>query len=383
MAWWTRGYGIAMGRWVCLFAPGLLQLLRGKAPEGAAALFLWLALLALALIRSDRVLGILTGGPEDWVALFTLLGGLSFVWRWSLKEGKAPAVELRPSMAREAGWLRFRQNRLAMLGLGVIIAFYLGMLLAPLLAPFEPEFRSAYQAGGDMTGILAAPSPIHLMGTDQYSQDVFSRILYGARISLTIGLVAVGISITLGTLVGAVAGYWGGMVDAALMRLVDMIMAIPRLVVLITIVALFPTTIFVVIVALAFTQWPFTARVIRGEILALKEREFSLAARALGFSSRRILFRHLLPNALGPLIVVATLGIGNAIVLEAGLSFLGMGVQAGTPSWGSMVAGGRDYLMDAWWIATFPGLAIVIVVLAFNLVGDGLRDVLDPRQGER
>jgi peptide/nickel transport system permease protein len=267
-----------------------------------------------------------------------------------------------------------------MLGLGVVVALYLAMLLTPFLAPFEPEFRSAYQASGDMTGIRAAPSAVHIMGTDLYSQDVFSRILYGARISLTIGLVAVAVSATLGALLGAVAGYWGGLLDKVIMRVVDMVMAIPRLVVLISIVALFPTTIFVVIIALAFTQWPFTARMVRGEILALKEREFHEAARALGFSKARILFRHLLPNALGPLIVVATLGIGNAIVLEAGLSFLGMGVEAGTPSWGSMVAAGRDDLMDAWWIATFPGLTIVLAVLAFNLVGDGIRDALDPRQ---
>jgi peptide/nickel transport system permease protein len=277
----------------------------------------------------------------------------------------------------------FRENRLAMLGFGIVIALYLAMLLTPLLAPFEPEFRSAFQAGGDMSGRLAAPSSLHVMGTDQYSQDVFTRILYGARISLTIGLLAVSISVTLGTLLGAISGYLGGWIDVAVMRLVDMFMAIPRLVILIAIVAVFQANIFVVIAALAFTQWPFTTRMMRGEILALKEREFTEAARALGFSRRRILFRHLLPNAMGPLIVVATLGVGNAIVLEAGLSFLGLGVQAGTPSWGSMVAGGRDYLMDAWWIATFPGLAIALAVLAFNLVGDGLRDALDPRQGVR
>jgi peptide/nickel transport system permease protein len=271
---------------------------------------------------------------------------------------------------------------MALLGLGTICLFYLAMLLTPFLAPFEPEFREAYEVGGDMTRRLAAPSSVHLMGTDEFSQDILSRILYGSRISLTIGLLAVGISVTLGTFLGAIAGYWGGLVDTAIMRLVDMVMAFPRLVLLIVIVALFPTTIFIVIVALAFTQWPSTARMVRGEILALKEREFCEAARALGFSRGRILFRHLLPNALGPLIVVATLGIGNTIVLEAGLSFLGLGVQAGTPSWGSMVSDGRDYLMDAWWVATFPGFSIVLAVLAFNLVGDGLRDALDPRQSE-
>ncbi|MBT8397436.1 MAG: ABC transporter permease [Gemmatimonadetes bacterium] len=294
-------------------------------------------------------------------------------------EGEGPAFA-----AISAGaWGAFRRNRLAMFGLGVVVILYLSMLLAPLLAPFEAEFRTAYQASGDMSGRLAAPSLLHIMGTDQYSQDVLSRILYGARISLTIGLVAVGISVSLGAFLGAVAGFTGGWVDAAIMRVVDMVMAIPRLVVLIAIVALFQPNIFVVIVALAFTQWPFTTRLMRGEILALKEREFHEAARALGFSRGRILFRHLLPNAVGPLIVVATLGVGNAIVLEAGLSFLGLGVPAGTPSWGSMVEAGRGVLLDGvWWVSTFPGLAIVLAVLAFNLVGDGLRDALDPRQRE-
>jgi len=384
MPWWTQGSGIAVGRWVGFLAPGLPQLLRRKVPEGVAALFIWVGLLALILFRLDRVLGAGSGGLDDRVALVTLVGVLGGVWWWSYREGLNNGGEETGSKPPwpGGGWTTFRENRMALVGLGVVFALYLGMLLTPFLAPFEPEFRGAYRAGGDMATILTPPSIQHIMGTDEFSQDVFSRILYGARISLTIGLVAVGISVTLGTLLGAIAGYWGGMVDAVIMRVVDMVMAFPRLVLLILIVALFPTTIFVVIVALAFTQWPFTARMVRGEILALKEREFAEAARALGYSRRRILFRHLLPNALGPLIVVATLGIGNAIILEAGLSFLGLGVQAGTPSWGSMVNGGRDYLMDAWWVATFPGLAIVLAVLAFNLVGDGLRDALDPRQRE-
>ena len=157
-------------------------------------------------------------------------------------------------------------------------------------------------------------------------------------------------------------------------------MAFPRLVLLMAIVALFNPSIFLIIIALAITQWPFMARVVRGEILALKEREFAEAAKALGFSHPRIIFRHLLPNALAPVIVAATLGIGNTIVLEAGLAFLGLGVRGTTPSWGTMVAAGRTYLPDAWWISTFPGLAIVLVVLAFNLVGDGFRDATDPRQ---
>jgi peptide/nickel transport system permease protein len=358
-------------------------MVRGKAAEGVGALFLWISLLALAVVRFDRLCATASRGLDGWIALGTLVTVLAGVWWWSFAEGRkaqGSREAIQGEAGRHRGWRVFRENRLAMMGLGIVVAFYLGMLLTPLLAPFEPEFRSAYQAGGDMATRFLAPSSVHIMGTDQFSQDVFTRILYGARISLTIGLLAVGISVTLGTILGAVAGYLGGVVDTGIMRFVDMVMAVPRLVVLIAIVALFPRNIFVVIVALAFTQWPFTTRMVRGEILALKEREFAEAARALGFSRRRILFRHLLPNAVGPLIVVATLGVGNAIVLEAGLSFLGLGVQAGTPSWGSMVNAGGDYLMRAWWIATFPGLAIALAVLAFNLVGDGLRDALDPRQ---
>lgn len=373
-----------MGRRAGWLLPGLPQLLGGKPLEGSFALLLWVGSLSLLVVRFPRVRDALLGGLDDRVALATLLLVLAGTWWWSFREGRK-SLEGGGEAGRgwmAQGWEAFRRNRMALLGLGVIIALYLAMLLTPLLAPFEPEFRKAYELGGDLAQRLAPPSSVHPMGTDQYSQDVLSRILYGSRVSLTIGFLAVAISVTLGLFLGAVAGYWGGLLDSAIMRLVDMVMAFPRLVILLAIVAFFPRTIFLVIVALAFTQWPFTTRMIRGEILSLKEREYAEAARALGFSRRRILFRHLLPNALGPLIVVATLGIGNAIVLEAGLSFLGLGVQAGVPSWGSMVSDGRDYLTDAWWIATFPGLAIVAAVLAFNLVGDGLRDALDPRQGQ-
>ena len=376
-----------MGRRAGLLLPGLPQLLRGRLLEGGFALSLWLGLLTLCISRFSRVRGALLGGPDDRLALVTLVVVLGGVWWWSSREERRSMVPEAQGagLGRTAsglGWNAFRRNRMAVWGLGIIFLFYLAMLLAPLLAPFEPEFRPAYEVGGNLTWRLAPPSSMHLMGTDEYSQDIFSRILYGARVSLTIGLLAVGISVTLGAFLGAIAGYWGGIVDTVIMRLVDMVMAFPRLVLLIAIVALFPRSIFIVIVALAFTQWPFTTRMVRGEILALKEREFAEAARSLGFSRGRILFGHLLPNAFGPLIVVATLGVGNAIILEAGLSFLGLGVQASTPSWGSMVNVGRDYLMDAWWVATFPGLAIVLAVLAFNLVGDGLRDALDPRRRE-
>jgi peptide/nickel transport system permease protein len=306
------------------------------------------------------------------------MGVLAAVWAWSFREehgqGELPIGEVHNPL-----WNRFRQNRLAVAGLWLVSVFYLAALLAPILAPYDPAFQPAYVGSGQGV-LLAPPSSLHLMGTDQYSRDVFSRILYGARISLSIGFLAVAISVTIGTVLGAVAGYLGGWIDGSVMRAVDMVMAFPRLVLLMALVAVFPRSIFLIIVALALTQWPFTTRVVRGEILGLREREFADAARALGFSRRRIIFRHLLPNAMAPVIVAATLGIGNTIILEAGLSFLGLGMSPPTPSWGVMVAAGRDYLLDAWWIATFPGLAIVMVVLGFNLIGDGLRDALDPRQ---
>jgi peptide/nickel transport system permease protein len=267
-----------------------------------------------------------------------------------------------------------RKNHLALAGLAALIALYLAAMLAPWIAPYDPA------AQGDLvsTGYLP-PSAEHWLGTDQFGRDVLSRLLYGARISLVIALTAVTISITLGTLLGAVAGYLGGWVDTVIMRVIDLILSFPRLVLLILIVALSRPSIPLIILVLGLTHWPGTARLVRGEVLSLREREFIDAARALGFGRMRIIFRHLIPNVLAPVIVAATLGIGDTIVAEAGLSFLGLGVQPPTPSWGNMVADGRQNLIGAWWITAFPGLVIVLTVMAFNLVGDGLRDALDPR----
>jgi ABC-type dipeptide/oligopeptide/nickel transport system permease subunit len=261
-----------------------------------------------------------------------------------------------------------------MVGLATVVALYAVALLAPLVAPYDPVVH------GDLaTAAYLPPGTAHWLGTDQFGRDVLSRIIFGARISLAIGLFATGLAVVLGSLLGAIAGYVGGTADALIMRFTDMVMAFPRLVLLILIIALFEPSLAVIILVLGLTQWPGTARLVRGEVLSLREREFVQAARALGFGRARIIIRHLLPNVLAPVIVAATLGIGNTIVLEAGLSFLGLGVQPPTPSWGTLVADGRQSLLGAWWIATFPGLAIVVTVLAFNLVGDGLRDALDPR----
>lgn len=289
-----------------------------------------------------------------------------------------PRAPSAAAVAGSLGWratlASFAKNRLAVAGLAVVAFLCACAVVAPLLAPYDPLLP-----GSLLTERMVAPSAVHLMGTDQAARDVLSRLLYGARISLGIGVVAVAIAVTLGTLVGAVAGYVGGWVDGAVMRFVDMVIAFPRLVLLVTIVAVFQPSVVLIVAVLGLTLWPTTARVVRGEVLGLREREFVLAARALGYSRRRIILRHVVPNVLAPVIVAATLGIGDTIVLEAGLSFLGLGVQPPMPSWGTMIADGRNNLLGAWWLSTFPGFAIVLTVLAFNLVGDGLRDALDPR----
>jgi peptide/nickel transport system permease protein len=260
-----------------------------------------------------------------------------------------------------------------MAGVITIVMLYVLMLLAPIIAPFDPHFIDL--DGGQ----LLPPSARHWLGTDGLGRDILSRVLFGARISLTIGFVATAISITVGTLIGAIAGYAGGRIDAALMRFTDLVLSFPRLVLLILIVAVAGQSITVLILVLGLTQWPTTTRIVRGDVLSLREREFVQAARALGFGNGRILVRHVIPNVLAPVIVSATLGIGNTIVLEAGLSFLGLGPPPPTATWGTMLEAGRAVLDSAWWVAAFPGLAIVTVVLAFNVAGDGLRDALDPR----
>lgn len=365
------------GRALSAVAPGLPQLLAGRWGSGGGAFLVWAGFLAIATGAHARLDAALSGGWDERLAVLTLAAGLAASWAWSWRDLGATPPEPGAGVSRWGLTVRsFSRNRVAVLGLMVVVAFYLVAFLAPLLTPFDPVAQ-----GPLGTSRFLPPSVAHPLGTDQYARDVLSRILYGARISLSIGLLAAGIAIGIGTVVGAVAGYLGGVVDTGLMRVVDMILSFPRLVLLITLAAVFEPGMGMVVGVLGLTLWPGTARLVRGEVLSLKEREFVEAARALGYSRRRIIFRHLIPNALAPVIVAATLGVGNVIVLEAGLSFLGLGVQPPTPSWGVMVADGRGDLLDAWWVATFPGLAIVFTVLSFNLVGDGLRDAMDPRLG--
>jgi peptide/nickel transport system permease protein len=363
--------------------PGVGQVVRGEWVRGTWAAVSWGVLLGLTFLswsRMQALLGARRVPVGVMVAVATLALLLLVLWAWAVHD--LVVRSRRPQRARgDSQWAiaarHFRRNRLAMAGLVVMLLLYVVTLLAPLLAPYDPT------AQGDI--VLArylSPSLQHLMGTDKFGRDIFSRVLYGARISLTIGFVAVAISVVFGTLVGALAGYFGRWTDTVLMRFTDMMLAFPRLVLLIVVIALFndvSNPIWLVVIVLGLTGWMSVARIVRGEVLSLREREFVQAARVLGMSDARIILRHIIPNTLAPVIVYTTLGIGNTILVEASLSFLGLGVQPPTPSWGNMISDGRDALITAWWIATFPGLAIVATVTAFNLLGDGLRDALDPR----
>jgi len=268
---------------------------------------------------------------------------------------------------------RHRPARIALALLGLIS---LVALLAPVLAPYEPGVYLGLDA-------LSArpPSAAHPFGTDANSRDVLSRVLHGARISLAISLLAVTIAATIGTLYGAIAGYCGGVVDSVMMRIVDAMLAVPRVLLLIAVVTLWNSVgMNVLILVIGLTGWFGVSRLVRAQVLSIREREFIDAARALGASHRRILFRHVLPHVMSPVLVAATLGIGNVIVIEAGLSFLGMGVQPPDPSWGNMIRDGAERIDSEWWVSLFPGMALVVTVLAVNVVADALRDTLDPRQ---
>ncbi len=356
--------------------PGLGQLFAGRSAQGAQLLTGWFALAVIVIAARHRLAAVpRTGSLDGWVAVATLVVIALALWVLAFRD---LAPRARPANAPVSqwriAWRQFRRNRPALLSAWLILLLYIAMLLAPLLSPYDP----IAQADIAHTAYLS-PSLAHWFGTDRFGRDILSRILYGARISLSIGFLATLISITIGTLLGAIAGYAGGRLDGLLMRFTDMVLAFPRLVLLILIVALFGQTLTVLILVLGLTQWPSTTRIVRGNVLSLREREYIQAARALGFGRSRIVLRHIIPNVLAPVIVSATLGVGNTIVLEAGLAFLGLGPPQPLPSWGDMVNAGRDSLLDSWWVATFPGLTIVLVVLAFNLVGDGLRDALDPR----
>ena len=257
-------------------------------------------------------------------------------------------------------------------GLLILLVFLTAALLAPLIAPYDPLAQNVV-AG------LRPPSPGHLLGTDKLGRDIFSRMLYGARISLAVGAAVVLIAGTIGTLLGLLAGYVGGLVDEAVMRVTDLFFAFPALILAMAIAGALGPSLRNALIAISAVTWPVYARLIRGQVLALKEQEFILATRALGVPEWRIVLRHLLPNTLAPLLVQASFDMGGAIISVAGLSFIGFGAQPPTPEWGVMISEGRNYIATQWWLATVPAVAILLVVGSFNLLGDGLRDLLDPR----
>ena len=285
----------------------------------------------------------------------------------------AGAASIRAARAGNQIWRRFRRHRLAMVGATILFVLTVGAVFAPLIAAHGPYSvdLSAYRLG---------PSLDHPLGTDSAGRDVFSRLLHAGRVSLSVGLVAVSIYTVIGVILGAIAGFYGGWLDSTIMRLADVFLSFPTLIIIITLASVLGPSIYNVMLAIGLLGWPPIARLLRAELLSLREREFIYGARTIGCSNPRLIFRHLLPNAMAPVIVAATFGIAYAILIEAGLSFLGLGVQPPTPSWGNMLTDAQSLtvLESMPWLWLPPGLLIALAVLSINFIGDGLRDALDP-----
>ncbi|MFI5011119.1 MAG: ABC transporter permease [Hyphomicrobiales bacterium] len=282
----------------------------------------------------------------------------------------------RSSAARDrwyAPLARVLRRHAAKVGLAITLAFLVLTVVAPLIAPYDPYDQ-------DLSSALSQPSPEHLFGADQYGRDVFSRVLYGTRTALLAIVVADGLALVLGSALGLVGGFMGGAVDAIVMRFVDVLLAFPYLLLALIIVAALGPSLTNSMIAIGIVYTPQYARLIRGQVLAVRAADYVRAARAIGTPRWRIMLRHVLPNSFSPVIVMATLQAGSVVVETAGLSFLGLGAQPPSPDWGALLADGHNYFLTAWWIATFPGLAIFCVVLGFNLIGDALRDQFDPRR---
>nr|WP_233274852.1 nickel transporter permease [Haladaptatus cibarius] len=276
------------------------------------------------------------------------------------------------SAVESRAFRQFTANKLNIIGLVIVVTVLFGAVFAPVLTTYNPE-------KGDLFDRLEPPSEEHLLGTDQLGRDVFARLLYGARISLGIAVTVVGITLVIGTAVGVTAGYAGGYVDEALMRFVDILLAFPGILLALVIAGILGPSLTNIMIALAVVGWTQYARVVRGSVLSVKEMEYVRAAQLMGVSRTRIVLKHIIPNVIAPVVVLGTMDMAYVILGTAGLSFLGLGAQPPTPEWGTMLASGRNYLQDAWWVVNFPGLAIMLVVLGFNLLGDGLRDLLDPK----
>lgn len=269
-------------------------------------------------------------------------------------------------------WRQFRQNRLAMIGL-IFVLFLFGIaLFAPWLTPYSP---TAY----DLDQILFPPSWAHPFGTDEEGRDLLSRLIFGSRISLSVGFIAVVLYVSIGVILGAVAGYYGGLVDSVISRAIEIMICFPTFFLILAVLAFVGPSLYNIMAVIGLTSWPGIARLVRGEFLKLRSQDFVTAGRVIGASTSRLIFRHILPNSLAPVLVSATFGVASAILVESGLSFLGFGVQPPTPSWGEALSQSRDFMDIAWWLALFPGFAIFLTITAYNLVGEGLRDAIDPR----
>jgi peptide/nickel transport system permease protein len=284
---------------------------------------------------------------------------------------RQPVRAVRPRRFLSGALHRFVARRLVLVGVVLVTILVLIGIFGRFLAPYRPIAQ-------DLTGVLAAPTASHWLGTDELGRDVLSRLLYGATISLQVGIAAVLIASIPGVTLGTYVGYRRGLVDNVVMRILDGLMAFPSLILALTIVAVLGSNIFNVMLAIAVTSFPHYARLVRGQVLAVREYDYVLAERAVGARDRRIIFRHIMPNVISPVLVQASLGVGFAIMAEAGLSFLGLGIQPPTPTWGSMIQVGFQYLETAPWLVMAPGTMIFMAVLGFNLLGDGLREALDP-----
>lgn len=267
---------------------------------------------------------------------------------------------------------RLARNRLAVAGGVVVIVLFIVAAAPSVFAPYDPDRI-------DILRVLEPPSAAHVLGTDELGRDVLSRIVYGARISLAVGFVATGIALAIGLVIGLFAGYYGTWVDSVLMRFVDIMLCFPSFFLILAVIAFLGPSILNIMAVIGLTSWMGAARLVRAETLSLKERDFVAAARAQGAGDGRIIFRHILPNALAPVYVWATLGVAGAILVESGLSFLGIGVQPPHPSWGNMLTAGKDNIEFAWWMSAFPGLAIFVTVLGYYLLGEGIQEAVDPR----
>ncbi len=280
-------------------------------------------------------------------------------------------VPVKQTTFRQDVWRRFQRNRLAVLGAVAVVLLILVAVFADVIAPYSPILVN-------LNAQFEPPSLQHPFGTDYFGRDILSRVIHGARISLVIGLVPTMMALAFGTVVGVTAGFKGGKIDTVLMRLGDIVMAFPSLILAMVVTYTLGASLFTLFIALAVVGWAGAARVVRSQTLSLRERDFVMASRSVGVGQAGIMYRHIIPNCLAPILILLTLGIPGAIMAEAGLSFLGVGAQPPTPSWGLMVNEGQEYLFSAPWASISPGLAILVTVLAFNFVGDGLRDALDP-----